>query len=142
MVTRCPGCGGAVPEDAKRCPQCHREFVPHEAAPPAEMGFSVPVLPPLQGGLAPTAKPASPPPALPAAAAPEPPTPAPMEQKPPAQTPNVSAADFWSGEGTKARVVPQRRRRVLPVLPEKLLLKIAVAVTAAVLLIAAYFALR
>lgn len=65
-----------------------------------------------------------------------------MEQKPPAQTPNVSAADFWSGEGTKARVVPQRRRRVLPVLPEKLLLKIAVAVTAAVLLIAAYFALR
>jgi len=65
-----------------------------------------------------------------------------LAQESPAQAPNSSAADFWSGEGSKTRVVPQHRRRALPVLPEKLLLKIAVAVTAAVLLIAAYFALR
>ncbi len=141
MITRCPGCCCAVAEDAKQCPQCHREFETHEAAPAKAMGFSVPVLPPLQGGPAPAVKLAAPAPALLAAAASELPAPAPTEQKPSAQTPKDSAADFWSGKGA-SRIVPQRKHWVLPKLPEKLLLKIAVPVTAVVLLIAAYFILH
>jgi len=149
MLTRCPACGFAVEAAAKQCPKCLRTLVSLEAVLPEEKGFSVPVLPPLQGEPAPAAAPArsapiaqTPAKSAPASAPPAPLAPAPLAQESPAQAPNSSAADFWSGEGSKTRVVPQHRRRALPVLPEKLLLKIAVAVTAAVLLIAAYFALR
>ena len=135
MIQHCPGCGGAVEADAKRCPECRRAFTLSEPALPAQMGFSVPLLPPLPLGPKPAAAPAPSP--VPAPAPAEPP---PMTKVLPAQAqPASGAAPLSPSVGAAAKVFPRRQRSRIPA---EVVWKAAVIVTVAVLLAAAYFALR